>query len=216
MDIILIGSGGCMRELAWQIIEDNKINKKWKIIGYVDEAVPQNDFISIGDYKIPYLGNDEYLINLKKEANLILSVGNSKLRKKLVEKYSINPHLKYPNLILSNTNVCEDLVLGKGCIIAMGSIISTNVKIGDFAFINTESLVCHDCNLGSFITLSPRCQLAGAVLIGDNSEVGMNATIIQCINLGNNVIVGAGAIVIKNFESNCTVVGVPARKVEIK
>lgn len=216
MDIILVGSGGCMRELAWQIIEDNKISNKWNILGYVDEVVPKNNYVSVENYMIPYLGKDEYLINLENEANVVLSIGNSKLRRKLFEKYSKNPNLKYPNLILNDTKICKDLRLGKGCVVTKGSIISTNVKIGDFVFINTESLVCHDCNLGNFVTLSPRCQLAGKVSIGNNSEIGMNATIIQCINLGNNIVVGAGATVVSDFESNCTVVGVPARKVDIK
>lgn len=216
MDIILVGSGGCMRELAWQILEDNKINNKWNIKGFIDEIEPQDDFVMIGSCKIPYLGNDDYLISLKSEINLVLSVGSSKLRRKLFEKYSINPYIRYPNIILNSANISDDIKMGIGCILSKNSIISTNVKIGNFSFINIESLVCHDCILGDFVTLSPRCQLAGAVIIGNDSEVGMNATVIQCVKLGDNVIVGAGATVVKNFESNCTIVGIPARKVGIK
>ena len=34
--LILIGAGGCMRELLWQIEELNKIQDTWNVIGYVD------------------------------------------------------------------------------------------------------------------------------------------------------------------------------------
>ena len=33
-EIILVGAGGCMRELAWQIMESNRIEEKWKIVGF--------------------------------------------------------------------------------------------------------------------------------------------------------------------------------------
>ena len=35
-DIILVGSGGCMREIVWQIQEQNKSAENWNILGYVD------------------------------------------------------------------------------------------------------------------------------------------------------------------------------------
>ena len=34
-DIILVGSGGCMREIVWQMQEQNKSTENWNILGYV-------------------------------------------------------------------------------------------------------------------------------------------------------------------------------------
>ena len=34
--ITLVGSGGCMRELFWQIMEANKIQQRWVVYGYVE------------------------------------------------------------------------------------------------------------------------------------------------------------------------------------
>lgn len=47
--------------------------------------------------------------------------------------------------------------------------------------------------------------------IGDNVKLYTNSTIIGDITIGNNVIVGAGAVVVKDVPDNCTVVGNPAR-----
>ena len=35
-ELILIGSGGCMRELLWQIEELNREEMTWEVLGYVD------------------------------------------------------------------------------------------------------------------------------------------------------------------------------------
>ena len=46
--------------------------------------------------------------------------------------------------------------------------------------------------------------------IGDDVEIGAGAIIIGNITIGNNVIIGAGTVVTKNVPENCTVIGVPA------
>lgn len=213
-DIIMVGSGGCMREIVWQISEDNMIEKRWNIIGYVDIQPPKSDNgLKVGKCYIPYLGDDNFILYSPKQMNLVLSVGDAVLRSKIVKKYMQNPKLHFPNIILKSAYVCEDLQIGKGCIITMDARVSTNVKMGDFVFMNTGSMICHDGLIGNYVTFSPRSQVAGAVTIGDNTEIGLNASIIQCLKVGKNVTIGAGAVVIRNIEDSCTVAGVPARKV---
>ena len=46
--------------------------------------------------------------------------------------------------------------------------------------------------------------------IGNNVNIGASALIIGDINIGNNVIVGAGAVVVKDVPDNSVVVGNPA------
>lgn len=48
-------------------------------------------------------------------------------------------------------------------------------------------------------------------VIGDNVTVGANVCIIGKINIGNNVIIGAGSIVVKDVPDNVVVAGNPAR-----
>ena len=47
--------------------------------------------------------------------------------------------------------------------------------------------------------------------IGNNVYVGANAVIIGSISIGDNVIVVAGAVVVKDVPSNCIIVGNPSR-----
>ena len=46
--------------------------------------------------------------------------------------------------------------------------------------------------------------------IGDNVDVGVNVTIIGDVKVGNNVCIGAGAVITKDIPDNCNVVGNPA------
>ena len=45
----------------------------------------------------------------------------------------------------------------------------------------------------------------------DNVSIGANVTIIGDIKIGNNVIIGAGSVVVKDVTDNCIVAGNPAR-----
>lgn len=47
--------------------------------------------------------------------------------------------------------------------------------------------------------------------IGNDVEFGANCYVIGNISIGNNVRIGAGAVVTKDVPDNCIVAGVPAK-----
>ena len=49
------------------------------------------------------------------------------------------------------------------------------------------------------------------ITVGDNCYFGTGCTILGPVRIGNNVIVGAGAVVTKDIPDGCVVAGVPAR-----
>ena len=58
--------------------------------------------------------------------------------------------------------------------------------------------------------------MGGSVSIGDMCYLGINSTIKNNLKIGNNVIVAAGAVVIKNVEDNDIVAGNPAKSIRDK
>lgn len=80
-----------------------------------------------------------------------------------------------------------------------GVVINPLVKIGR----NVD--IQHSVTIGK--------NTRGVPIIGNNVVIGAKATIIGDIHIGDNVIIGAGAVVVKDVPSNCTVAGVPARKI---
>lgn len=211
-NLILLGAGGCMREIAWQIQRFNEKLQAWNIKGFVDvQASPRP--VLVGEDEIPYLGDDTYLLSKTEETNIAICIGNPVLRKKIVDNLKQNPKLMFPNLILGDTAVCPDIQMGEGCIISMDSRISTNVTMGDFVFLNIGAMVCHDGKIGDFVTLSPDVKLAGNVRIGNVCELGLGTKVIQGITFTDNVKTGAGCVVVKDILEAGTYVGVPAGKI---
>jgi carbonic anhydrase/acetyltransferase-like protein (isoleucine patch superfamily) len=68
--------------------------------------------------------------------------------------------------------------------------------------------------IGSDCTIGHHAILHGCT-IGDNSLIGMGATILNGVKIGKNSLVGAGALVTegKEFPDNSLIMGVPARAV---
>lgn len=100
------------------------------------------------------------------------------------------------------------IVIGEGSHIGRNSIVSGhgNVVIGK------------NCNISGLVALySVSNQPDGTIKkaqieIGDNVNIGANATILPGIVIGNSATIGAGAVVTKNVDPNSIVVGVPAKK----
>ena len=47
--------------------------------------------------------------------------------------------------------------------------------------------------------------------IGDNCFAGVNVTVLGNVKIGDNVTIGAHALVVKDIPDNCIVGGIPAR-----
>ena len=48
-------------------------------------------------------------------------------------------------------------------------------------------------------------------VIGNNVEIHSGAKIVGPVRIGNNVIIGANAVVTKDIPDNCVVAGIPAK-----
>ncbi len=72
-----------------------------------------------------------------------------------------------------------------------------------------------NCEIGKNCTILQNVTIGwnkdGCPKIGDDVYIGAGAIIIGNIIIGNNVKIGAGTVVTKNVPDNCTVVGNPAR-----
>lgn len=55
-----------------------------------------------------------------------------------------------------------------------------------------------------------------SIVIGKNCWLGTNCVILPGVVLGDNVIVAAGSVVTKSFDSNSVIAGVPARIIQTK
>jgi carbonic anhydrase/acetyltransferase-like protein (isoleucine patch superfamily) len=119
--------------------------------------------------------------------------------------------------VVGDVEIGEDSSVWPGAVIRgdFGSIkIGRNTIIEDNCMIHsgTYSAAIGNVSIGDQVVIGH-----GAVLncrrIGDQVLVGMNATILHDVEIGNNCIIGAGCLVSQgmNIPDNSFVVGVPAK-----
>ena len=80
-------------------------------------------------------------------------------------------------------------------------------------FVNSKARIGNYANIHQMVTIGNNGKTNDAATIGDNCYIGANSVIVGEIILGDNIVVGAGSVVTKNFASNKTIVGVPAREI---
>lgn len=87
------------------------------------------------------------------------------------------------------------------------------LEIGDHVFIHRGTIILtHDWASWCFVEKYNEFIPAHAkVKIGNNVWFGENVTIMPGVEIGDNVIIGLGAIVTKSIPSNSVVVGTPAK-----
>jgi acetyltransferase-like isoleucine patch superfamily enzyme len=93
--------------------------------------------------------------------------------------------------------------------------VSEQVAVGDFSIINVAACIAHTCSVGAGVHVMPGAIVAGEVSIEDFASIGTNATVLPRIRIGKSAIVGAGAVVTKDVPPSATVVGCPARVVDV-
>lgn len=104
--------------------------------------------------------------------------------------------------IIFSADVPPQMQIGKGTVFthdALGCVFHPDVKIGK------------NCKILHGVTMGGRAGHKGLPIIGDNVVIGTHAQLIGNVKIGNNSIVGAGAIVTHDVPDNVVVVGNPAR-----
>jgi len=150
--------------------------------------------------------------------SFIIGIGNSKIRKKIWEKY---PDLYYVNLIHPSATFGyrqrEEVEKMAGNIVCAGVRMTNQITLGNFGVYNLNCTVGHDCTVEDFVTVSPGANISGNVLLQEGAYLGSNSCILQGksmaerITVGRYATVGAGAVVTKNIPDNIIVKGVPAK-----
>ena len=113
-------------------------------------------------------------------------------------------------------------VLSKEELLAAGAQIGNNfdnyglidlehaflLEIGDnVTFASGSRILCHDGSTKKLLGYSK----VGCVKIGNNVFVGANAIILPNTKIGNNVIIGAGSVISHDIPDDVVVVGNPSR-----
>jgi len=125
-------------------------------------------------------------------------------------------------LIRESNNIGNNVSIGSGAVVEHHVSIGNDVRIHSRAFIPEYSVLQDGCWIGPDVVLTnsyhPQCAYSKKCLKGPvikrNAKIGANATILPRVVIGENSLVGAGAVVVSDVKPNSVVVGNPARVIK--
>lgn len=141
------------------------------------------------------------------KSSALIAIGNNNIRKKIADAND----LIYETAIHPSSVVSRFSNVESGTVVMAGVVINPSVSVGKHCILNTGSVIDHDCIIEDFVHISPNASLAGNVLIGEGSQVGIGASIIQGVRVGKWCTIGAGAVIIKDVPDYAVVVGNPGK-----
>lgn len=205
--MIIIGAKGFAKEVLEVLHQLNQLDS---LVFYDDINVTIPELLY---GKFPVLKSIEEAAEHFKlvDNRFTIGIGNPVLRKKLASKFEAAGGVLSSTISPLATIGSYGNLIGDGCNIMAGAIISNDVSIGYGCIVYFNAILSHDCVVGNFVEISPNATLLGRCKIGSYTQIGANATILPNVTIGQNVIVGAGSVVTKDIPDNCIVVGIPAK-----
>ncbi|MFT5851923.1 MAG: serine O-acetyltransferase [Colwellia sp.] len=96
--------------------------------------------------------------------------------------------------------------IGKGTFFAYGGIA---------VVVHKNAIIGENVTISQSVTIGGRSNQKGVPVIGNDVYIGAGAIIIGEITIGNNAVIGAGAVVIKDVAIEEVCAGVPAKSILI-
>ncbi|WP_227271532.1 gamma carbonic anhydrase family protein [Roseobacter weihaiensis] len=131
------------------------------------------------------------------------------------------PDLHEDTWVAPDANLIGKVVLEAGASVWFGTTIRADheeIRVGQGSNVQ-ENCVFHidagyPLTIGAGCTIGHKVMLHGCTL-GDNTLIGMGATVLNGARIGSNCLIGAGALITENkvIPDNSLVMGVPGRVV---
>lgn len=206
MKLLIYGAGGLAKEV-YDIVA-RTYSDKYEKIYFIDDFVEESNF-----YLSETIHFDSILNMFKDEMDSlegVVAVGEPSYREMLTKKFE-DAGVSMATIIDKTALISPTAKIEKGSIICEFATIHANVYIGHSCLIQPYCDVGHDIVFGDFSVMSSNCAPGGASIFGKRVYMGMNATSKEKISIGDDAIVGMGAVVFRDVDSGATVVGNPAR-----
>ncbi len=206
--LVIVGAGGLGREVAWLVADINRQKPEWNCLGFVDDGVQGN---TVEGY--PVHGSVEHLFNMSPDIWTVVAIADSRVRRKLIRQIQEQGR-KLATLVHPSVSMSDYVNIGAGSIICSGTVITTNISLGQAVIINLGCFIGHDTELQDYVSLMPAANLAGEIRVGEGCYFGLNSCVINRTTIGEWSVIGAGATVVDDIPAYSLAVGVPARVIK--
>lgn len=148
-----------------------------------------------------------------KDYELLISVGFLSINRIRRERFILAKKrgYRFANYISSRASVWPDLKIGENCMIFEHTTIQPFVSIGDNVIIRCGASIGHHNTIASHSFIASQANFGGNINLGEQVFVGLGSVLKNGLTIAPRTLIGAGAIMVANSESDKVYVGNPAR-----
>lgn len=179
-------------------VVDGKYIKEDNFLG-----LPVVEFENVKDNFPP----EDYSISIVMSAK-----NNNKIRE---EKYLKAKELGYnfQNFISPKATILPKANISENCFILENNVVQHYTSIGANSILWSGNHIGHHSCIGANSFLTSHVVISGRCEIGLNCYFGVNSNIRDGAKIGDYVVVGAGANVLKDIEDNKVIMGLPGKTI---
>jgi len=201
--LVILGAGGHGSVVADAALLQNK----WTEILFLDDGWPVKHKL----YEWSIVGKlNDFLTYIDDKTEFIVAIGNGQARYTWLS-YLQDKHAKIATVVHPSAIVSQYAKIDQGVVIFANAVVNIGACIDFGCIINTGATIDHDVKLAYCVHVCPGVNLAGGITVGALTWIGIGTAVKQVINIGSNVMIGAGAAVISDIPDNVKIVGVPAK-----
>ena len=187
------------------------------IVGFLDDNTQLTGRMVRG---VPVLGTTELLPRLKElfdVENVYCPIGSNRVRVRILERARALGY-QTPNFIHHKGSIASNVAMSnEGVYIEANTYIYPYTAIERDVMICVGSIVAHHSHLSQGTFISAGVNFGASVHAGKYAYIGIGSTIMTGVKeLGEDCLVGAGAVVIRNVPARAVVTGVPAKILKMK
>ena len=211
-DIMVLGGAGFAREVAWLADDTHRAGTSGAPICYIEAG--GSELIGTILNGLPVLSLEDAILRFPGSRG-IAAVGSPNLRRRIVEEAQALG-VTFARLVHPSVHQSKFNQIGDGTVVCAGSILTTNITLGQHVQVNIDCSLGHDVVMEDFATLAPGVHVSGWVHLKRGAYIGTGANIIdgrrgKPLVIGEGAVVGAGACVVADVPPGALVVGVPAK-----
>ncbi len=206
-NLIIVGARGLGRQIYGQLENMVGYNTEFVAKGFLDDAWDAlDDFHGFP----PILSSvEDYVI--QPDDVFIVALGNSKMRLLYADKIKQKGGT-FITLISKHAYISKTVKhIGVGCMIDPFNALATDIYIGDFVLIQSNSVIGHDSVIEDGATIDAQTFLGGGVLVKKGAYVATGSKLMPHVTIGEFASVNAGSLVVKDVPDADSVMGIPAQ-----
>ena len=207
MDKAIIIGAGTYGQVYAEYIKDTG---KYTLSGFLDDDVSKHDSF-IND--VPVLGKVSLLNSLpnKEQTAIFVPIGNNETRLSILQ-FAESLAYPTPGFVHPDVQIHHSVKIGKSVYILPSTSIMPLTIIQDYVMVSMGVNIAHHTIIGRGSFLSQGVNVGASINIGEKSFLGIASTIMTGIKgIGQNTLIGAGAVVTKDLPDNVVAAGVPAK-----